>query len=321
MARIDGRYVCLLLSVATLSCGGADRVRVIKLAHGLPTSHPVHEAMVFLSEHAAKNSNGKMRIDVHPAEQLGTERECLELLQIGAVGMTKVSASVLENFVPRYRVFSLPYLFRDEAHRQKVFHGAIGKRILASGEDQGLRGLTYYDAGSRSFYSKDKPILHPADLEGLKIRTQESTLAIEMVQALGGAATPIAYTSLQQGVVDGAENNPPSFHLSGHYEVARYYALDEHTATPDVLLVSAALWNELTSEERAILSNAADASAELQLRLWREATQAALEAVRSAGVEVVSPDKAPFVAAVEEVYEQYSDDPEMLELIRDIRNE
>ena len=299
-------------------------MRVIKLAHGLPTSHPVHEAMVFLSEHAAKNSDGKIRIDVHPAEQLGTERECLELLQIGAVGMTKVSASVLENFVPRYRVFSLPYLFRDEAHRQKVFHGAIGKRILTAGAEQGLRGLTYYDAGSRSFYSKDKPILQPADLKGLKIRTQESTLAIEMVQALGGAATPIAwgelYTSLQQGVVDGAENNPPSFHLSGHYEVARYYALDEHTATPDVLLVSATLWNELTSEQRAILSDAADASAKLQLRLWRTATQAALDAVRDAGVEVVSPDKAPFVDAVSGIYERYRAEPEMLELIRDIRN-
>jgi TRAP-type C4-dicarboxylate transport system substrate-binding protein len=144
-----------------------------------------------------------------------------------------------------------------------------------------------------------------------------------MVQALGGAATPIAwgelYTSLQQGVVDGAENNPPSFYLSGHYEVARYYSLDEHTATPDVLLVSTALWQELTPEERLILSDAADASAKLQLRLWREATQAALDAVRAAGVEVVSPDKAPFVAAVEGIYERYRDEPEMLALIQDIR--
>ena len=184
------RFVCLLAGVATLSCGGADRVRVIKLAHGLPTSHPVHEAMVFLAEEASDQSHGAIRIDVHPAEQLGTERECLELLQIGAVGMTKVSASVLENFVPRYAVFSLPYLFRDEAHRQKVFHGDVGKEILEAGEDKGLRGLTYYDAGSRSFYSKEKPILSPADLDGLKIRTQESSLAIGMVQSLGGAATP-----------------------------------------------------------------------------------------------------------------------------------
>ena len=318
------RLACLLVSVATLSCGSAEKTRVIKLAHGLPTSHPVHEAMVFLSERAAESSGGKIRIDVHPAEQLGTERECLELLQIGAVGMTKVSASVLENFVPRYAVFSLPYLFRDEAHRQKVFHGDIGKKILEAGENQGLRGLTYYDAGSRSFYAKDKPILRPADLAGLKIRTQESSLAISMVQALGGAATPIAwgelYTSLQQGVVDGAENNPPSFYLSGHYEVARYYSLDEHTATPDVLLISATLWADLSPEERTIVSDAADASAELQLRLWREATQEALDAVRAAGVEIVSPDKAPFVDSVASLYEPYRDQPELYKIIEDIRN-
>lgn len=318
------RFACLLASVATLSCGSADRTRVIKLAHGLPTSHPVHEAMVYLSERAAEDSGGQIRIDVHPAEQLGTERECLELLQIGAVGMTKVSASVLENFVPRYAVFSLPYLFRDEAHRQKVFHGSIGKKILEAGEDQGLRGLTYYDAGSRSFYAKEKPILAPEDLAGLKIRTQESSLAINMVQALGGSATPIAwgelYTSLQQGVVDGAENNPPSFYLSGHYEVARYYSLDEHTATPDVLLISADLWQDLTEEERAVVSTAADASAELQLRLWRKATQEALDAVRAAGVEVVSPDKAPFVDSMTGIYEQYRDQPELYAIIEAVRN-
>ena len=324
LRALTSRILFVWLGVCALSCDRAEHVRVIKLAHGLPTSHPVHEAMVFLSERAHEMSNGELRIDVHPAEQLGTERECLELLQIGAVGMTKVSASVLENFVPRYAVFSLPYLFRDEAHRQRVFHGEIGQRILTAGDDQGLRGLTYYDAGSRSFYTKQSPILRPADLEGLKIRTQESSLAVEMVQTLGGAATPIAwgelYTSLQQGVVDGAENNPPSFHLSGHYEVARYYSLDEHTATPDVLLISATLWQALSPDERTILRDAAQASAQLQLRLWREATEAALDAVRAAGVELFYPDKAAFAAAVEGIYARYRDEPEMLELIRSIRD-
>lgn len=317
------RLAPCLLAVLALSCRPTDSTRTVKLAHGLPTSHPVHEAMVFLAHQAREASAGRLRIDVHPAEQLGTERECLELLQIGAIGMTKVSASVLENFVPRYAVFSLPYLFRDEAHRQKVFHGPIGKGVLAAGEDQRLRGLTYYDAGSRSFYSKKRPIAHPRDLAGLKIRTQESSLAVGMVQSLGGSATPIAwgelYTALEQGIVDGAENNPPSFHLSRHYEVARYYSLDEHTATPDVLLVSASLWSELSQSEQEILSAAADASAELQLKLWRKATEDALAAVRAAGVEVVVPDKAPFVEAVEAVYEDYRDRPAVLELVQEIR--
>lgn len=309
--------------MTTLSCADADGTRVVKLAHGLPTSHPVHRAMVFFAERVTGRSKGTLRVDVHPAEQLGTERECLELLQIGALGMTKVSASVLENFVPEYAVFGLPYLLRDEAHRQKVFHGDVGKRILRAGEAEGLRGLTYYDAGSRSFYTKTHPIASPADLAGLKIRTQESSLAIRMVRALGGAATPIAwgelYTALQQGVVDGAENNPPSFYLSRHYEVARYYSLDEHTATPDVLLIGTHLWETLSPGEREILTEAAEASAALQLELWRRATKEALDAVRAAGVTVIEPDKAPFVDAVESVYTDTLDRPGLGELVRAIR--
>ena len=319
-----GTLLLGILLVMTAACGGGSRpVRVIKLAHGLPTGHPVHAAMVFFAERVQQRSGGAIRVDVHPAEQLGTEREALELLQIGAVGMTKVSASVIENFVPEYAVFGLPYLFRDEDHRQRVFHGPIGQRILSAGQAQNLRGLTYYDAGSRSFYTKDRPIAEPADLRGLKIRTQESSLAVRMVRALGGAATPIAYgelyTALQQGVVDGAENNPPSFYLSGHYEVCRYYSLDEHTATPDVLLMSASLWSALDAAERRIVDEAARASAELQLRLWREATQDALDAVRAAGVELIRPDKQPFADAVEAVYEDYVGRPDLLALAREIR--
>jgi tripartite ATP-independent transporter DctP family solute receptor len=279
--------------------------------------------MMFLAERVQEKSGGAIRVDVHPAEQLGTERECVELLQIGSIGMTKVSASVLEHFVPIYGVFSLPYLFRDEEHRQKVFHGEIGKRILVSGLEKGLRGLTYYDAGSRSFYSKEKPILRPADLRGMKIRTQESALAMRTVQALGGAATPIAwgelYTALQQGVVDGAENNPPSFYLSGHYEVCNYYSLDEHTATPDVVLISSALWEDFSVEERKILAEAAEQSAVLQLRLWRKATREAIEAVRASGTEILYPEKAPFVKAVESVYQGYGSRSELLKLANDIR--
>ena len=155
------RVVAVAMFLTALSCAEREGLRVIKLAHGLPTSHPVHAAMQFFAERVDVRSGGKLRVDVHPAEQLGTERESLELLQLGAVGMIKVSASVLENFVPAYAVFSLPYLFRAEAHRQRVFHGEIGARLLLAGEEQGLRGLTYYDAGSRSFYSKASPSKAP----------------------------------------------------------------------------------------------------------------------------------------------------------------
>lgn len=305
-------------------CESDSATSVIKLGHGLDPTHPVHQAMVFLAEQVALKSDGRMRIDVYPSEQLGSERECLELLQIGSLGMTKVSCSVLESFVPAMSVLSLPYLFRDEAHKFQVLEGEIGRRLLLEGERFWLRGLCYYDAGSRSFYTKDRPILTPDDLPGMKIRTQESPTSIRMVQALGGSPTPIAwgelYSALQQGVVDGAENNPPSFHLSRHYEVCKYYSLDEHTAVPDVLLVSTHIWNDLSPESRAILQEAAWASEEREKKLWREATERALKAVQEAGVQIFYPEKEPFVRAVETLYTGYQGRPEVMRLIREIRS-
>ncbi len=269
-------------------------------------------------------SGGTMRIDVYPGEQLGSERECLELLQIGSLGMTKVSASVMANFAPTFQVLGLPYLFRDEEHARAVLEGEIGRQLLASGERFRLRGLAFYDAGSRSFYTRDRPVTSPADLAGLKIRTQESATAMSMVAALGGSATPIAwgelYTALQQGVVDGAENNPPSFYLSRHYEVARYYSLDEHTRVPDVLLVGTVVWNRLASRQRAWLEAAAAESARYQRKIWKQATDDALAAVADAGVTVIRPEKAPFADQVEAMYETYRGRPEIYELIRRIRS-
>ncbi|UCD24007.1 MAG: TRAP transporter substrate-binding protein, partial [Gemmatimonadota bacterium] len=278
MSRRTSLILCL--SVATVACGTRDGVTVIKLAHGLDPTHPVHFAMEFLAERVAEESGGTMRVDIYPSEQLGTERQALELLQIGSLGMTKVSAAVLENFAAPFKVLSLPYIFRDEAHKWAVLEGPIGREMLEMAASFRLRGLCFYDAGSRSFYTKDRPIMQPSDLAGLKIRTQESATATRMVSLLGGSATPIAwgelYTALQQGVVDGAENNPPSFHLSRHYEAARYYSLNEHTGVPDVLLVSTVVWNDLTVQQQQWLQDAANESAQHQKVLWQRATEEAL---------------------------------------------
>ncbi len=315
----------LLCSFSTvhLACRSEQKVAIIKLGHGLDPAHPVHLAMKYLAERVAEKSNGRMRIDVYPSEQLGSERECLELLQIGSLGMTKVSCSVIEGFVPEMGVLSLPFIFRDEAHRFRVLEGAIGRELLLAGERYWLRGLCYYDAGTRSFYTVDRPILVPEDLAGLKIRTQESPTSLRMVQALGGSATPIAwgelYSALQQGVVDGAENNPPSFHLSRHYEVCKHYSLDEHTGVPDVLVISTKIWEDLSAEFKQWLQEAADESEIYQRKLWRDATERALEEVQKAGVTVYHPDKAPFIAGVESIYEEYKTQPPMYRLIRRIR--
>jgi tripartite ATP-independent transporter DctP family solute receptor len=308
---------------ALVGCHADGDVTVIKLGHGLDVSHSVHQAMVAMAERLRELSNGRMRVDIYPSEQLGTERQLLELLQIGSVGMTKVSAAVLENFAPHFRALSLPYIFRDEAHHFAVLDGPIGSDLLLELEPYRLRGLTFYDAGSRSFYTKDAPVRTPDDLSGLKVRTQESATAMELVRSLGGSPTPIAwgelYSALQQGIVDAAENNPPSFHLSGHYEIARYYSLNEHTRVPDVLLVSTAVWDALTEEERAWLTQAVAESTVLQRSLWRDAVEEALAAVQAAGVEIVRPDRAPFAERVEPMFDAYRSDPELHDLIQRIR--
>jgi tripartite ATP-independent transporter DctP family solute receptor len=312
-ARPLAAAIALTATLSGAGCGTGPDQTLIRLGHGLDPSHPVHLGMVDMAERLAAKSGGRARIEIFPGGQLGSERELLELLQIGSLGMTKVSSSVLEQFVPAFRVFGLPYLFRDDAHRYAVLEGPIGRQLLLATEPVWLRGLTYYDAGTRSFYTTGRPIAHPRDLRGLKIRTQESATAIRMVNVLGGAATPIAfgelYTALQQGVVDGAENNPPSYHTSRHYEVARYYSLDEHTAVPDVLLVSSTVWASLDEQTRQWLQEAADESHEVQKRLWREATERALAEVRAAGVTVLNPDKRPFREGVAPMYDEFRRDP------------
>ena len=296
---------------------------VIKLGHGLDPSHPVHQAMEFMARRLAERSGGRLRMDVYPSEQLGSERECLELLQIGSLSMTKVSCSVLEGFVPAMSVLSLPYIFRDEGHRTRVLEGEIGRRLLLEGENVWLRGLCYYDAGCRSFYTKERPILSPDDLKGVKLRTQESPTSLRMVQVLGGSPTPIAwgelYSALQQGVVDGAENNPPSFYLSRHYEVCRFYSLYEHTAVPDVLLVGTRFWEDLSEEFQALLQEAARESAVYQKKLWKQATEEALLEVQKAGVSIHYPDKSVFAERVKPLYEEYRIQGRLYRLIREIQ--
>jgi tripartite ATP-independent transporter DctP family solute receptor len=315
--------IILLFILALGACSKDKKITKIKIAHSLDQSHTVHKAMEFLAKRAFEKSNGTIEMEIYPSAQLGTERETLELLQIGSVGMTKVSASVLEGFAPDFKVFSLPYIFRDNNHMFNFFESELGKNLLVSTEKFWLRGLCYYDAGSRSFYTKAKPILTPDDLKGLKIRTQESPTSVKLVKALGGSATPIAwgelYTALQQGVVDGAENNPPSFYLSRHYEVCKYYALDEHTMVPDVLIISTVIWNDLSDEEKQWIQEAADESYKYQKELWKDATEEALREVQKAGVKIDYPDKTPFEKKVEALIEEYKSEPVVYNLIQKIK--
>ena len=316
--------ILLVIMLLFSTCKGPGGVRVIKLGHGLGVTHPVHEAMEFMADLIEQKSQGKMEIRIYPNQQLGTERELVELLQIGSLGMTKVSSATLESFAPKIQVLSMPYLFRDDEHRDKVLKGAIGKQLLLEGEKFWLRGLCYYDAGKRSFYTKTKPVESPEDLKGLKIRTLESNMAINMIKSFGSSPTPVSYgelyTALQQGIVDGAENNPPSLYTSRHYEVCKFYSVNEHTAVPDVVIISTKVWNTLDEQEKQWIQEAADESSEFQYKLWAESVEESYRELKKAGVTITYPDQSGFREAVESLYENFRiSQPEMYEMVEKIR--
>lgn len=323
MTHIPRLAVFLLIFLFIAGCATDDSTKVLKLGHGLDMSHPVHIGMEHMADLLAEKSGGKLTIQIYPSGQLGSERELVELLQVGSLAMTKVSAAVMENFAPNFKVLGLPYLFEDKDHLFEVLNGTIGEELLEQGRDYRILGLCFYDAGSRSFYTKDKAVRSPEDLQGLKIRVMKSNTAVKMVDALGGSPTPISYgelyAALQQGVVDGAENNPPSFFFSRHYEVCKYYSLDEHTTIPDVLLISTDWWNDLSDQEQQWVKEAAKESVTYQRKVWEESEAESLRAVEEAGVTIIRPDKSKFSEEVQSVYEEYKDQPAKYELIQRIK--
>ncbi len=303
-------------------CGLKSDIRVLKLGHSLDTKHSVHIAMEFMAQRAEELSDGKLRIDIYPSGVLGSERESLELLQLGSLDITKVSAAALEGFVEEYKVFGLPYIFKNQKHAFAVMDGPIGKEILTKGEKFWLQGLCFYDAGARSFYSSI-PIRKPEDLSGLKMRVMPSITSFAMIRAMGGSPTPISwgelYTALQGKIVDGAENNPPSFYLSHHYEVCNYYTLNEHTRIPDVLLMSTHALKKLDQQEKDWLMQAVRESVVVQRKEWMKSEKDALESLEKEGVEIIIPDKEPFREAVQSVYDLYDDNEELSVLIDRIK--
>ena len=315
-----------MLSLAFLllnQCTTKKNNKTLKLAHGLPTEHPVHNAMVYMQNRLTEISGGKLSIQIYPSGQLGSEQQCVELVQIGSLAITKVSAAIMESFADDYKVLGLPYLFRSKEHGFKVMDGEIGRELLLSTEKKWIRGLCFYDAGSRSFYTISKPIVTPEDLAGMKIRVMKSKTAMEMVQALGGSPTPLSwgelYTALQSGVVDGAENNPPSFNTSHHYEVCKYYSMDEHSAVPDVLIMSKTIWDRLNDQEQKWLQQAANESVPVERKLWAESVKESLEIVQEAGVKINYPDKDLFREKVKSIYEGYKSNETIYSYIQRIQ--
>ncbi len=320
-----GKKAVLALMVgAVMGLSSIAQATTLKLSHNQDVSYPVHKAMKFMADRAKELSDGELKIRIYPNAQLGSQRESLELVQNGALDMAKSNAAELEAFAKAYGAFNLPYLFKDSDHLYRGLDSDIGKQILLSGKDKGFIGLTYYDAGARSFYAK-KAITSPADLKGMKVRVQPSPTAVKMIELLGGSPTPLAfgelYTALQQGVVDAAENNVPSMTMNRHSEVTKFFSLDEHTMIPDVLVISSKVWEKLPEKEQKALSQAAAESMLEMKKLWAESEAVERQSAEKQGVQFVTVDKEAFRKAVEPMYDQLQkDDPEMFTLVDGLRN-
>ncbi len=263
-----------------------------------------------------------MKAKVFPGGQLGEEKDTLEITIFGGLDFNRVNMAPLNSFAPETLVPNLPFIFRSVEHMRTAMDGAPGRFVLESLRPYGLVGLCFYDSGERNFYSTKRLIETPEDLAGMKIRVQNSDLYVAMVEALGGDATPMAfgevYQGLLQGVVDGAENNWPSYESTRHFEVAKYYSLTRHVIAPEVLTMSAKRWNSLNDEDRDLIQLCADESVGIMRKLWDERVARSKEIVLSSGVIVGEPDLAPFRERVRPVWHKYLNTPELHALVDSI---
>ncbi|MGB0658543.1 MAG: TRAP transporter substrate-binding protein [Mangrovicoccus sp.] len=287
---------------------------------GYPTVVAVQEMGKLLEE----RTGGRLCIEVFHSAQLGEEKDTIEQTQFGVIDMNRVSMGPFNNIIEETQVVSLPYIFRSVDHMHKVMDGEIGAEILAAFEAYDLVGLAYYDSGSRSFYNREKPVNSMEDLAGMKFRVQQSDIFVDMVAALGANATPLpygeVYSSIQTGVIDGAENNWPSYESSGHFEVAKYYTLDQHLIVPEVLVMSKSSFDKLSAEDQEAVRQAAKDSVPVMRELWADREVASEKMVREAGVEVVTDiDKTPFIEAMVPVYEKHVTSEKLQSLVERIQ--
>ena len=320
-SRLFTALALCLFALAGAAQAGTIR---IKLANNLAEDHPTSQAMEFFKEKVEKDSDRGIRIQLFHNATLGNEPEVVQQIKNGAVEMSRFSSSTLENFDPIFKVFALPYLFTSKDNFYAVLTGPVADRIYNATRDSGYIGLTFYDSGSRSFYTKNQPITKPADLSGQKLRVMDSQTAIKMVTMMGGIPTPMSYgeiyAALQQGVIDGAENNVTALTLGRHGEVVKYYSLDEHNMIPDFLTIATAVWDKMTPEQQKIIKDAAVASTLHHRELWVKAEQdAQKEATEKLGVTINEVDKAPFIEITKPLYDEYTTDPLIKELVDAIR--
>lgn len=307
------RRLIVGLVLAGLLAGGAwAQTITLRAADNQPDDYPTVQGLYFMAEYLRAATGGRIQMEVYSGGQLGDERSTIEQVQLGVLDIVRTSTSPVGEFYPPMGVYSLPFIFRSETHFWKVVQGPIGKELLDGLQQAGMVGLAYYDSGSRNFYTTQRPIRSVADLRGLRIRTQQSQVVLDMMEVLGADAVPMAfgevYSALQTGVIDGAENNFPSYGPFGvrHFEVAPYFTLNEHSRVPEVVMISKATWDRLSPEDQALIRQAALASVPVQAALWRDLVEKSRQAVIEAGSEIIEVDIQEFQDAMAPLYEKYA---------------
>jgi tripartite ATP-independent transporter DctP family solute receptor len=309
MISVDRRQVLIgSLALAVAGCGRSMRETLFGTdTH--PADYPTVRAFRRFGDLIEQRSGGRLVLKLFPGGQLGAERDTLEVTSFGGLDFNRVNLAPLNSIEPLTTIPSLPFLFDSEAHMRRALDGAPGRQVLASLEKHDLVGLCFYDSGARSFYNTRRPIERPEDMNGMKIRVQNSDLYVAMIRALGADATPMdlgeVYQGLVQGVVDGAENNWPSYQSGRHYEVAPYYSLTEHVMAPEVLLMSKTSWDGLSSADREIVLESARDSVPYMRDLWDARVAEARSALIAEGVKVNAIDPGPFRERMLPVWEQF----------------
>jgi tripartite ATP-independent transporter DctP family solute receptor len=312
-------------AAASLMIGAAQAAdtTVLRAADTHPDGYPTVEAVKYFGELLKERTNGRYSVEVFHSAQLGEEADTVEQVRAGVIDINRTSLGPWNNLIPETTIPSLPYIFRSVEHARKVMNGPVGDEILAAFEPYGVVGLAFYDGGARSFYNTKKPIQSMADLKGMKFRVMQSDIFVDMVAALGATATPMpygeVYSGLETGVIDGAENNFPSFDTAKHAEVAKYFSLDEHLIVPEVLVMAKATWDKLTPEDQAIVKQAAKDSVAKQYELWDAQVAKSRKTVEGEGVKISEPDKQAFIDAMKPVYDKWVQDPKLKDMVARIQ--
>ncbi len=310
-------------AAATLLAGSASAQTVLRSSDTHPDGYPTVEAVKYFGELVKQRTNGRYSVEVYHSAQLGQEADTIEQVRSGVIDLNRVSMAPWNSLVPLTKIPSLPYLFTSPDHARKVMAGEIGDEIAKGFDQHGVVVIAFYDGGARSFYNKQKPVNSLADLKGQKYRVIQSDVFVDMVAALGATATPMpygeVYSAIETGVIDGAENNFPSYESAKHFEVAKHYSLDEHTIVPEVFVMSKMAWDKLSAEDQAIFKAAGKESMEKQWQLWDERVAKSRKIVEDAGSQITTPEKQPFIDAMKPVYDKYVGTPELKAFVERIR--